>query len=401
MNGSPVDLLLALAVVLVAAQVCGRLAERLGQPRVVGELLAGVALGPSVLGQISHRAESTLFATDVVSGVDAIAQLGLVLFMFLVGIDLDLGLLRGQGGRAGAISLTSTVVPLTLGAAVAIHLHPTLAADTSLAGFAGFVGVALSITAFPVLVRILDDIGLRRSRIGSLSLTCAAVDDVVAWAMLAALVGSVTAAGPSDLVVTAVGSVGFMVVVLTCVRPLLERLDRVPLAAAVALALAAAWTTDQIGVHAIFGAFMAGIAFPRSAAGRDRVRAHLEPLTREVLLPVFFAAVGLAVELGRLGGYTGLRAVALLLAAAIIGKVGGAAVAARATGESWRDALVLGVLMNTRGLTGLVILAVGLEVGIISETVFTVMVVVMLITTIMAAPLVRRLGGSQVSAAGV
>lgn len=387
-----VRLLLAVALIIAASTAVGSALVRIGQPRVMGEIIAGILLGPSLLGQVWPEAEQYLFPPDVIGGLRAIAQIGLVLFMFLVGLGLDMEHLRGQGHRAVVISHASIVAPFALGALLAVWLHPRLGGDSDLLGFVLFIGAAMSITAFPVLVRILQDTGLDSTRIGAMALTCAAVDDVTAWCVLAVVVAIVQSSGPGDVVLTVLSAVVFTSVMLVLIRPLLKRVDRIPLPVAVAFALLCAWGTEIIGIHAIFGAFLAGTVLPRTPSIRDAFTSQLETAIKVVLLPVFFAVVGLSTQFGLLDSWS-LWAVALaVVAVAVAGKVGGSSLAARSLGESWTDALTLGVLMNTRGLTELVILAVGLELGVINDTAFTVMVLMALVTTLMAAPLLRLLG---------
>ena len=385
-------LLLALAVVLVATRCVGWLARRWGQPRVMGEIIAGILLGPSVLGLVAPGVVDHLFPAEVVAGLSAIAQVGLVLFMFLVGVGLDLDHLGGQGHRAVVISHTSIIVPFALGILLAFWLHPRVGGDASPASFALFMGVAMSITAFPVLVRILQDAGLDRTRIGALVLASAAIDDVTAWCLLAVVVALVGAGGPVDVVITVVASVLFVGVIIGILRPFLARRGTISVPVAVTLAIVCAWITEIIGIHAIFGAFLAGVAMPRSEGNREALSSQLETAATVVLLPVFFAVVGLSTQLGLLDSPRLWALAALVLVVAVAGKLGGASLAARATGDPWRDSFAIGVLMNTRGLTELVVLTIGLELGVITETVFTMMVIMALTTTLMAGPLLRAAG---------
>jgi Kef-type K+ transport system membrane component KefB len=385
-------LLLALAVLLLCARGAGWVAQRCGQPRVMGEIIAGILLGPSLLGLVAPDLQEYLFPTEVVSGLRAIAQVGLVLFMFLVGVGLDPAHLRGQGHRSVVISHASIIAPCLLGAALALWLHPRFAEGEDVVGFALFLGVAMSITAFPVLVRILQESGMDRTRVGALTLTCAAVDDVTAWCLLAVVVALVGAGGPWDVALTIGASVVFVVFLMWVVRPFLERRGELPLALAAAFAFGCAAATEAIGIHAIFGAVLAGAVMPRSVVTRATFTAQLESVTTAILLPVFFVVVGLSTQLGLLDDAYLWGVTLLVIAVAVTGKLGGASLAARWVGESWRDATTIGVLMNTRGLTELVILTVGLELGVIGDTLFTVMVIMALVTTLMAAPLLRLLG---------
>jgi K+:H+ antiporter len=309
------------------------------------------------------------------------------MFMFLIGLELDLGKLRGHGHRAVLISHASIILPIALGGLLALWLYPRLGDGVDHLGFVLFIGAAMAITAFPVLARVLQETGLYHTRIGVLTITCAAVDDVTAWCVLAGVVAVVKSTGPADTVQIVALSVAFLAVMLAVVRPLLRRLPAVPVWATVALALGAAWTTEQIGIHAIFGAFMAGAVMPREREIERDVRDKLETATLTLLLPVFFVVVGLATRIDMLDSGYLWAITALVVATAIAGKLGGSMVAARVTGESWRDAAAIGVLMNTRGLTELVILSVGLELGVISTAVFTIMVLMALVTTLMATPM--------------
>jgi Kef-type K+ transport system membrane component KefB len=382
-------LLVALALIVGSAYLFGEVVARLGQPRVLGEILAGIALGPSLLGAVWPEATETLFPAQVVGHLRPLADLGLVLFMFLVGLELDQRHLRGQGHRAVVISHVSIIFPFALGALLAVPLHDTLGGDTDLLPFCLFVGAAMAITAFPVLARILQETGLDRTRVGALTLTCAAVDDVTAWCILAGVLAVARESGAGPVATTAGLTVAFGLGMWFVVRPLLARFSDVPVAVAVGLALVAAWITDGIGIHAIFGAFLAGAVMPRRPGDRLVLVDRLGPLTTSTLLPVFFMTVGLSTRLGLVttAHLWGIAAAVTLVA--VVGKLGGAAVAARAMGESWTDAVTIGVLMNTRGLTEIVILTVGLERGIIGPTMFTIMVMMALVTTFMAIPVLR------------
>lgn len=383
--------LLAVAVVLVAARVTGSLAARLRQPRVIGEIIAGIVLGPSLLGLLAPHAAEWLLGGAVVQRLAPVADLGLVLFMFLVGLELDVGHLRGAGRKALAISWTSIVAPFAFAVPLAVWLHPRLGARTGRLSFVVFLGAAMAITAFPVLARILRDRNLSTSRIGALVITCAAVDDVTAWFLLAvagAVAGSGTAADVLGIVLLVAA---FAAVALGVVRPVLARLPSLSPPLAVALALGCAWVTEIIGVHALFGAFVAGILVPRTPTVRAALDDTLGTVAETVLLPVFFVKVGLSTRVDLMdSAYLGAIALVVVLTA-VAGKFGGSAVAARLTGESWRDAATIGTLMNTRGLTEIVILTVGLDLGVIGPELFTIMVIMALVTTVMAGPLLSVL----------
>ena len=382
-----VRILLALGIVIVASRAAGWAISKIGQPRVHGEILAGILLGPSLLGVVWPRALGFVFPTEIVGALKVLAQIGLVMFMFLIGLDLDLRKLRGNGHKALVISPASVLTPILLGALLAVWLYPRFGGGVGRLGFTLFLGAAMAITAFPVLARVLQETGLYHTRIGVLTITCAAVDDVTAWCVLALVVAVVKSAGPAEALWTIGLSVLFLAGMLGVIRPLLRRLPAIPLWLAICMALGCAWITEQIGIHAIFGAFMAGAAMPRKAEIQQDIHQKLEHAVLTFLLPVFFVVVGLATRIDLLNSPYLLAVTLLVIATAIAGKWGGSMIAARLMGEKWQDAAAIGVLMNTRGLTELVILSVGLELGVISTTIFTMMVLMALATTLMATPM--------------
>jgi Kef-type K+ transport system membrane component KefB len=396
-----VRVLLAVAIVIAAARLVGWILSKAGQPRVHGEILAGILLGPSFLGVVWPGATRYVFPPEILGSLNALAQVGLVIFMFLIGLELNLGALRGHGHKAVLISHASIILPILLGSLLGIWLYPRFGEGHDRLGFTLFMGAAMAITAFPVLARVLQETGLFRTRIGALAITCAAVDDVTAWCVLAVVVAVVKSTGPLDTLRVIGLSFVFLLAMVKIVRPLLARQPSVPLWAALAAALLAAWTTEQIGVHAIFGAFLAGTVMPRGHELEVELRDKLETATLTLLLPVFFVVVGLATRVDRLDNFYLWAITALVIAVAVAGKWGGSMLAARATGESWRDAATIGVLMNTRGLTELVILSVGLDLGVISTTVFTMMVLMALTTTLMATPVLSLLSRSSLPAPAI
>lgn len=391
-----VQVLLSAGVVVVSVRAVGWLTAKVGQPRVMGEIIAGILLGPSLLGLVWPEAFEFLFPAGVISALKAIANLGLAMFMFLIGMELDFQSLRGQGRRAVAISQASIVVPMVLGAGLALWLYPAYGAGGDPLAFVLFLGAAMSITAFPVLARLLRETGLIRTRTGVLAMTCAAIDDVTAWCLLAVVVAITSSTGMGDAVLTIGLSAGYVLVMLKVVAPLLARFGRVPLWAVLALVLVSAWTTEQIGIHAIFGGFLAGVVMPSREPWRQEVHDRLESVVTYLLLPVFFVVVGLATRVDLLTSPVLWATTALVVTVAIAGKFGGAALAARAVGETWRTSVTLGLLMNTRGLTEIVILTVGLELGVITPTMFTIMLLMALVTTLMAAPLLRLIPRHEV-----
>lgn len=392
-------LLAQVLVVLLAARVLGALFRRIHQPQVVGEMVAGILLGPSLLGWAAPEVSRFLFAPESLGPLNALSQLGLLLFMFLLGMRMDLRLLGSRASAAMFISVTSMAVPFALGVLLALYLHPRLAPPgVPLTGFAMFMGAAMSVTAFPVLARIVADLGMLHTRLGTIALACAALDDVMAWCILAAVVGLVRA-GDGALPPWAMlaGAAAFVAAMVLVVRPLLARVrfdgsgrrQRDALGIILLVVLAAAWTTEALGVHALFGAFLAGVVMPRDRIVADAVAGRSEDATVMLLLPLFFAFTGLRthVELVQAPGLMAITA--LVIVAAVAGKFGASALAARVAGMSWRESAAMGVLMNTRGLMELVILNVGLEIGVISPALFAMMVVMALVSTVMTTPLLE------------
>lgn len=395
-------LLLAVAVVVAVCKTAGWLLQRLGQPPVIGEITAGILLGPSVLGALWPSGASALLPMSVMPQLDVLAQFGVVLFVFLTGLELNTALLRGRGHLAVVVSHVSIAVPFLLGVLLAVAAYVRFAPEgVGYLAFALFFGVSMSVTALPVLVRILKDMGMLRSEVGVVALTCALVDDVTAWSLLALVIALVTASSMMGVLLTVVLTGVFVAVLMFGVRPLLARAaGRVSanhLRALAPLALVAvllcAMATDWIGVHAMFGAFLFGIVFPRGNVVEEWLHEKVGGLTTALMLPLFFAYSGLRTEIGLLGADLTLWLwCGLILLVAVAGKLVGSAVAARAVGESWNRSLQVGALMNCRGLTELVVLNVGLDLGVLSSTLFTMMVIMALVSTAMAAPLVTLFG---------
>jgi Kef-type K+ transport system membrane component KefB len=402
-SGSLLHFLLALAVVIGAGGLLGRACKRLGQSPVIGEVLAGIALGPSLLGRLSPGLEGFLLPASVAPPLGLLAQLGVVLYMFQVGLDLDLGELRGRGSATVSISHASIVLPFVLGCGLSLWLYPRYGvAGVPFSAFALFMGVALSITAFPVLARILDDLGLSRGKLGSLALSCAAVDDVTAWCLLAVAVAAAgSGSGGLGLGMMALGLLAYLAVMLLGLRPLLLRLTAHvggkgglglgTLAVVCWLVLLSAVGTEALGIHAVFGAFLLGALVPHDSALVRDFKARFKDAVAVLLLPAFFAVTGLRTQLGLLDGAGPWLACAAIVAAATLGKVGGASLAGRLSGLSGRDATALGLLMNTRGLVELIALNIGLDLGVLSPSLFTMMVVMALLTTLATVPALRWL----------
>ena len=397
-------MLLDIGVILLVGAGLGALARKLGQPKVIGEITAGIVLGPSLLGLLPGDPAQKLFPADVRPLLSAVSQVGLVLFMFVVGWEFERRLIRPYARLAAGVSLSSIVLAFGLGVAAAVVLYPhhaTVAGHhISFTAFATFMGTAMSVTAFPVLARILTENRLMDTRTGALSLASAAIDDVLAWCLLAYVSALVSSHGDyAGLARIGALSVAYVALMFVVVRPLVSRLvwrwaalERWNLLLAVLCAgvFASSWLTSWIGVHQIFGAFLFGFVMPREP--RRVLAAHLRrPLddVSVVLLPVFFIVTGLGVDLGSLTAADYL-ALFLVIGVACLGKLLGAIVPARLSGLSWREAKDLGVLMNTRGLTELIILNAAVSLGVLDGRMFTMLVIMALVTTAMAAPLLSR-----------
>lgn len=396
-------LLLASVVIIVLSRVVGYLFRRIGQPQVMGEIVAGILLGPSVLGAVWPSGQHALFSADVLPFIDVLAQIGLVFFMFLIGLELDLRLIKGRGHAAAAVSHASIILPFLSGVAVALLIFSRLgSAAGDFVPFALFLGASMSITAFPVLARILTERGLNKTRLGAVTITCAAIDDVTAWCLLAIVVAVAAAGGLGGAFLTIGLAALFILGMIVIVRPLLTRvatyqeetggLSATLLSVVFAGLLLSALATDRIGIHAIFGAFLFGAIMPQHSELITELTNKLEDFALIFLLPLFFAFSGLRTEIGQLGTDTTLWLYcAAIVGAAIVGKWGGSALAARMVGLSWRESLGLGILMNCRGLTELVILNIGLDLGVIPPTLFAMLVIMALVTTFMTTPILAAI----------
>jgi Kef-type K+ transport system membrane component KefB len=400
--GPPADVLahvlVALAAVIITGRVLAQGFARLGQPPVIGEVVAGILLGPSLLGRVAPEAAAFLLPAQVAPYLSVLAQLGVILYMFLVGLELNPGLLRERAHAALAISHASIIAPFLLGLTLALGLYPRLSSGgVPFTPFALFLGVAMSVTAFPVLARILTDRRLSRTELGAVALTCAAVDDVTAWCLLALAVGVAQAQAGGALLVMAL-TLGYVVFMFGAVRPVLARLaaryeEGRPQQGLVTLVLVglllSSLATEFIGVHALFGAFLLGAVIPHDGALARTLTRQTEGLVTTLLLPAFFALTGMRTQVGLLAGWEQWLVCGLIILVATAGKFGGTLLAARLTGLDWRPAAALGVLMNTRGLMELIVLNVGLDLKIISPTLFAMMVLMALATTMAATPLLQ------------
>jgi Kef-type K+ transport system membrane component KefB len=391
------SLLLGLAVIVLLARLLGALARRLGQPAVVGEVLAGIALGPTLW---NGAASDALFPTDIRPLLGALAAVGVAVFMFLVGLEIDAALLRGNGSLATTVSLSSIAVPFGLGMLLALHLADDYGTGDRTA-FMLFMGISMAITAFPVLARILTDRHMTHTPLGAMAVACAAIGDVLAWVLLAAVVAVSGPAGAEQWRMLLAAP--YLLAMLFAVRPLLHRyaarrpdLTLTPTVFACVLAglLLSAAATEWVGLHYIFGAFLFGAILPRTGTERLRTQVHdrLGQMTGALLLPVFFLVSGLQVDLSGLD--TGsLGALALILLVAVGGKFAGAFTAARLNRMPARQSAALATLMNTRGLTELIVLNVGLQLGFLGQDLYSLMVVMAVVTTAMTGPLLNWILG--------
>jgi len=390
-------LLMQITTILLAGRLMGRLFRKMKQPAVIGEMAAGILLGASFLGHYLPGVSQFLFPPQSLGTLNLLSQVGLVLFMFMVGLELDMSLLKGKTNTAVVISHASIVAPFTLGVGLAYYTYRQFAPQgVQFLSYALFVGISMSITAFPVLARIIHERGLTKSRLGTVAITCAAADDVTAWCILAMVIAIVKAGSLWSVLYTLLLSALYVLLMLKVVKPLLAGKSRkfgglYPPASLLGtyliVLIASAFLTDAIGIHALFGAFMAGIVMPADMRFRNFFIEKIESVALFLLLPLFFVATGLRTQVGLLDtGYLWFLCF-LIIAVAVIAKLGVSTFAARFTGETWKDSLQIGALMNTRGLTELVVLNIGYDLGVITPQIFTILVLMALTTTLMTGPL--------------
>jgi Kef-type K+ transport system membrane component KefB len=392
-------LFIQLLVIIAASRIVGGIFSRLGQPSVVGEMTAGILLGPSLLGWVSPELFQFVFPATSLGTLKLLSQIGVCLFMFSVGMELDVRQVRNKAHTAVVVSHASIVAPYFLGVVLAYFVYSNLAQPgTNFTAFALFMGISMSITAFPVLARILQERGMTQTYLGNTAVTCAAVDDVTAWSALAfvvAIAGSTSVAG-SALNLALV--LGFIVAMIWGLRPMLprifgrEELERADpskrtLAITICAVLVSALCTELVGIHALFGSFLAGAIMPDIAGFRHKLAVRVENFSTVLLLPLFFAFTGLRTQVGLLNDLGSWLMCLAIIGVATAGKLGGTALTARFTGMSWRDSLQLGALMNTRGLMELIALNIGYDLGILSPRIFAMLVIMALVTTAMTGPL--------------
>jgi len=391
-------LIIQICVILVASYSVGWLLSRIHQPQVVGEMVAGVLLGPSLLGWVAPQFSAALFPPESLSYLNALSQIGLLLFMFVVGVELDRQKLRQLGRSAVIISQTSIVVPFILGAGLALFLYPRLSdPSVSFTGFFLFMGTAMSVTAFPVLARILTEKKLLNTRVGTIAIACAAVDDATAWFLLAIIIAVVRSSlNQTALWQLLAGLVIYLGIMFLAIKPLLTRLPSQIgpglMGIMLLVVLGSSLTTELLGIHMLFGAFLAGVIMPKNEEFVKEIRGKMGALPVALFLPLFFALTGLRTNINLINDSRLLLYCGLIVVVAVAGKLGGSLLAARFMGIKWSEATAIGVLLNTRGLIELVILNIGLDLGVLSKPLFSMMVLMAILTTLMTGPALSLLG---------
>jgi Kef-type K+ transport system membrane component KefB len=394
----PLPLLLAqIVTIILFARIFGWICKKIGQPTVIGEIAAGIVLGPSVIGYYFPEFSQALFPVQSLGNIQFLSQIGLILFMFVVGMELDLKVLKTRAHDAVVVSHASIIIPFALGMALAYFIYQFFAPKgVSFLSFALFLGIAMSITAFPVLARIVQEREIHKTRVGTLVISCAAADDISAWCLLAAIIAVVKAGSFVSSVYTILLAVSYVVVMVTLVGPFLKRVGDLfssrenlskPIVALFFLVLIlSSYSTEVIGIHALFGAFMAGTIMPPSIKFRNIFIEKVEDVSLVLLLPLFFVFTGLRTETGLLNDPFLWKITGLIILVAVGGKFFGSALAAKFVGQSWKNSLTIGALMNTRGLMELVVLNIGYDLGILKPQIFAMMVMMALVTTFMTGP---------------
>ncbi|MDR6966618.1 Kef-type K+ transport system membrane component KefB [Flavobacterium arsenatis] len=394
----PLAILLAqIVTIILVARFFGWVSRKIGQPSVVGEIIAGVVLGPSLVGMYWPEFSAMLFPKESLGNLQFLSQIGLILFMFVIGMELDLKALRNKAHDAVVISHASIIIPFALGLGLAFFIYQSFAPEgIEFISFGLFLGIAMSITAFPVLARIVQERGIHKTRLGTIAITCAAADDITAWCILAAVIAIVKAGSfVSSLYIIGLALI-YVLIMLKVVRPFLKRVGDLkatreslskPVVAIFFLTLLlSAYVSEIIGIHALFGAFMAGAIMPESGKFRNIFIEKVEDVSVVILLPLFFVFTGLRTQIGLLNDPSLWKITGLIILVAVVGKFFGSALAAKFVGQNWKDSLSIGALMNTRGLMELVVLNIGYDLGVLSAEIFTMMVIMALVTTFMTGP---------------
>lgn len=386
--------LFQLFFIVVVARVLGHLLKYLKQPQVVAEVITGLLLGPSVMGQIPNFTK-IIFPNESLDIIYIVSNVGLIFFMFLIGLELDPSLVKNNLKQSIVIAVTSMAVPFAVGAALAFPLHQMfLDSKVPFTSFLLFVGVAMCITAFPVLARILTEENMTSTDLGVLALSSAAINDVIAWILLALVVSIARSTGKLNTLWVVLIMTGFIIIMFFVVKPILERINRIPgekmrevmLILTLLLIVAASWITEVIGIHAIFGGFLMGVIIPREGPFATYLAERIEDLVVLLLLPLYFTYSGLRTSLGSLDSWTSWGACVLVILLAIAAKVFGTMAAAKALSHPMRESLTLGILMNTKGLVELIVLNIGLDVGVLNMELFSIFVMMALVTTMLTSP---------------
>ena len=391
------EVLLVLLCIILVAQICGRIFSYLQQPAVMGEIISGLLLGPSLLGRFLPEVQKTLIPDNAVPFIGLFAQVGVVLYMFVIGLELNFSAVKKSGRSILVISYSSMILPFLLGLGFVYFMFTKIAEpNVNYTGFSLFFAVSMSITAFPVLARILDDSHLRKTKLGELALSCAAVDDATAWCFLAMAV-SIVKSGGTGAFYPILWTALFVLLMLFAVRPLLQKLVqgierwKVSMQTCLTLlltgALVSAVITESIGIHAIFGAFVFGAIVPHDSKIAIAAIERLQDFVKVLFLPAFFAFTGMRTQVSLLSGWNDWLLCFAIIALATFGKFAGSYLAARAVGQEAKHAGALGALLNSRGLVELIVLNIGLDLGIISPRLFTMLVIMAIITTLMTTPL--------------
>lgn len=390
-------LILQIITVIFTARTFGFIFNKIGQPTVIGEIVAGIFLGPSLLGMWFPEYSTFLFPKASLGNLQFLSQVGLVLFMFVIGMELDLKSLKNRAADAVIISHASIIIPYSFGMVLAYYLYMDYAPkNVSFIAFALFMGIAMSITAFPVLARIIQERNLSKTRLGAIAITCAAADDISAWCILAAVIAIVKAGSVVSSLYTIVMAVIYVLVMIKVVQPFLKKLGEVfssreslslnVVSAIFGILLISAYTAEVIGIHALFGAFLAGAIMPSTIGFRRIIIEKVESVSLGLLLPLFFVFTGLRTQIGLLNEGHLWGVCCMIIGIAILGKFGGSAFAARFVGNTWKDSFSIGALMNTRGLMELIVLNIGYDLGVLSPEIFAMMVIMALATTFMTGP---------------
>jgi Kef-type K+ transport system membrane component KefB len=390
-------LILQIISIILVSRFFGFIFNKIGQPTVIGEIVAGIVLGPSLMGLFFPEMSEFLFAKASLPNLQFLSQVGLILFMFVIGMELDLKVLRNQAHDAVVISHASIVIPYFLGMGLAYYLYENYAPDNvSFLSFALFMGIAMSITAFPVLARVIQERDLTKTKLGIIAITCAAADDITAWCILAAVIAIVKAGTFVSAIYTIFLALAYVMIMIFAVQPVLKRIGNVYseketiskkiVALAFLVLLSSAYVAEIIGIHALFGAFLAGVIMPPNFSFRKIMTDKIEDVSLVLLLPLFFVFTGLRTQIGLLNESHLWMVCGWIVLTAVVGKFGGSALAARFVGQSWKESLSLGALMNTRGLMELIVLNIGYDLGVLTPEVFAMMVLMALVTTFMTGP---------------